>query len=214
MSQANVPAVVNGRNVVIDGNAFKDSGRDPSQGVTAIDVEPNVAKDIAQYIEITNNIIDSTGSTFLHGNGIVVQNGALTRPFGPILVKNNQIVGGELAPTVNGNIAVGIYITSGTENVTVVNNTVRRVAHSGIRLEGTTRNNVAENTLISTGTGGIMAFEVIDTTDSQIVNNVVSVDPKSPAGTSIIQESGKSRNNTYRGNSNGRTPLDPDIRHG
>ena len=179
-------AVVNGRNVTIDGNTFKDSGRNPSQGMTAIDVEPNIEKDIAQRIEITNNTIDSRGSTFLHGNGIVIQNGALTRPFGPILIKNNQIIGGELVPNVSGYIAVGIYITSRTTDVTVINNIIRRVAHSGIRLEGTTRNYVANNTLISTGTGGILAFEVIDTTDSQILNNVVSVDPKSPLGNSVI----------------------------
>src|SRR5207249_4443294 len=205
-------AVVNGRNVTIDGNTFKDSGRNPSQGMTAIDVEPNIEKDIAQNIEITNNTIDSRGSTYLHGNGIVIQNAAATRPFGPILVKNNQIIGGEMVPNVSGNIAVGIYITSQTDNVNVVNNTIQRVAHSGIRLEASTRNYVANNTLVSTGTGGIMAFEITDTTDSKILNNVVRIDPRSPLGTIIIYESGKSRNNIYTGNSNGRAPLDP-IRH-
>jgi parallel beta-helix repeat protein len=206
-------AVVNGRNIIIDGNTFKDSGRDPSQGAVAIDVEPNVEKDIAQHIEITNNTIDSSGSTFLHGNGIVVQNGALTRPFGPILIKNNQIIGGQMVPNISGNIAVGIYMTSRTEDVTVVNNTVRRVAHSGIRLESTTRNYVANNTLVSTGTGGILAFEVIDTTDSKIVDNVVSVDPRSPLGNSVIQETGKSRNNIYSGNTDGKFRINPSIRH-
>lgn len=206
-------AVVNGRNVIIDGNTFKDSGRDTRQGVTAIDIEPNVPSDIIERIEITNNMIDSRGSGFLHGNGIVVQNGAGARTFGPVLVKGNTITGGELVPNLSGNIALGIYVAGQTRDVTVVNNTIQRVAHSGIRLENSTRNYVANNTLVSTGTGGILAFEVINTTDSQILDNVVSVDPNSPLGNSVIQETGNSRNNTYRGNTDGRTPITPNTRH-
>ena len=207
-------AVVNGRNVVIDGNTFKDSGRDVHQGMTPIDVEPNDPSDIAQNIEITNNVIDSRGSTFLHGNGILVQNAAGTHNFGPVMVKNNTIIGGELQPTINGRIATGIYIAGKTRDVSVINNTIRRVAHSGIRLQDSTRNHVAGNKLISTGTGGILAFEVIDTTDSNILDNVVAIDPNSPAGNSVIKETGASRNNTYRGNTDGRTALDPVIAGG
>ena len=202
-------AVVNGRNVVIDGNTFKDSGRDTRQGMTAIDVEPNNPSDIAQRIDITNNTIDSRGSPFLHGNGILVQNGGGTSNFGPVLIKGNTVIGGELVQNVSGNIAVGIYVSGQTQDVSVVNNTVRRVAHSGIRLENSTRNYVANNTLTSTGTGGISAFEVINTTDSKILDNIIAVDPNSLMGTSIIAESGTSRNNLYRGNTNGRTALAP-----
>ena len=97
--------------------------------------------------------------------------------------------------------------------VSVTNNTVRRVLHSGIRLENSTRNNVTGNQLTSTGTGGIPSFDVINTTDSQILNNVVSVAVSSPIGSSIIQESGTSRNNVYKGNTNGNTTLNPIISH-
>jgi parallel beta-helix repeat protein len=202
-------AVVNGRNVVIDANTFKDSGRPGAQGMTAIDVEPNAPSDIAQRIEITNNIIDSRGSGFLHGNGILVQNGAGTSNFGPVLVKNNTVIGGELSLNADGNIATGIYIAGQTQDVTVINNTIRRVAHSGIRLQKSTRNLVANNTLVSTGTGGILAFEIMDTTDSRIFDNVVSVDPNSPKGNSVIKESGACRNNLYRGNTDGKRALAP-----
>jgi parallel beta-helix repeat protein len=202
-------AVVNGRNVVIDGNTFKDSGRDRGQGMTPIDVEPNNPGDIAQRIDITNNIIDSRGSTYLHGNGILVQNGAGTRAFGPVLVKNNTVIGGELLPNVDGNIAIGIYVAGLTQDVTVTNNTIRRVVHSGIRLQKSSRNTVSNNTLVSTGTGGILAFEIIDTSDSRIFDNVVAVDPNSPAGNSVIKESGACRNNLYRGNTDGRRALAP-----
>jgi len=200
-------AVVNGRNVIIDGNKFFDSGRAGAQGMTPIDLEPNHSTDIIQQIQITNNLIDSRGSSFLHGNGILVQNAVGSRAFGPVTVKGNTVIGGELAPNLAGNIAVGIYITSGTQDVTVTDNIVRRVAHSGIRLESSTRNYVANNRLVSTGTGGIYAFEVLNTTDSKILNNIVSVDPNSPLGSSVILERGNSRGNTYTGNTDGRNPI-------
>jgi parallel beta-helix repeat protein len=201
-------AVVNGSNVVIDANTFKDSGRCCAEGMTPIDLEPNDPRDIIRNIEITNNQIDSRGSTFLHGNGILVQNGARTRDFGPVLVKGNTVVGGDLVPNSAGNVATGIYLIN-AQDVTVANNMVRRVAHSGIRLENSTRIYVANNKVISTGTGGILSFEIINTTDSKIFDNVVAVDPNSPMGTSVISQTGTSRNNQYKGNTNGRTPLAP-----
>ena len=207
-------AVVNGRDVKIDGNTFKDSGRLNAQGVgalgmTAIDLEPNDPGDIIRNIEITNNTIDSTNSGFLHGNGILVQNNVRTSGFGPVLVQGNTVIGGRLIPNFAGFVATGIYITAFTQDVKVINNIVRRVAHSGIRLENSTRNYVSGNKLTSTGTGGIYSFEVTNTTDSQILNNVVVVDPNSPVGTEIIVEAGTSARNSYRGNSNSKGSLRP-----
>ncbi|MGB8508635.1 MAG: right-handed parallel beta-helix repeat-containing protein [Pyrinomonadaceae bacterium] len=204
-------AVVNGQNVVIDSNTFKDSGRCCAEGMTPIDLEPNDPRDIIRNIEITNNTIDSRNSNFIHGNGILVQNGARTSGYGPVLVQNNTVIGGELLPPLAGYISVGIYVTAFTENVKIINNTVRRVAHSGIRLENTTRNYVSGNKLISTGTGGIISFEVTNTTDSQIFDNVVAIDPNSPLGTEIIQEAGTAARNSYRGNSSSRGALAPNI---
>jgi len=197
-------AVVNGRNIVIDSNNFKESGRDTRQGMVPIDVEPNDPRDIAQNIQITNNVIDSRGSPYMHGNAIVVQNGAVTRNFGPVTVKGNTIIGDNLID-VGGNIATGIYISA--PNVTVVDNTIQRVSHSGIRIENASHAYVARNKIISAGTGGIFAFEITNTTDSQIVDNVVMVDPRSPLANTAIVEAGTSRNNVYRGNTDGRTPI-------
>jgi parallel beta-helix repeat protein len=193
-------AVVNGRDVKIDGNNFEASGRCCAQGMTAIDLEPNHPSDIIRNIEITNNRIDSTNSGFIHGNGILVQNAVRTKQFGPVLVKNNTVIGGGLIPNSSGFVATGIYIAGFTEDIDVIDNTVSRVAHSGIRLENTTRNRVSGNKLISTGTGGILAFEVTDTTDSEIFDNIITVDPNSPLGTEVIQEAGKSARNTYQRN--------------
>ncbi len=206
-------AVVNGRDVRIESNTFKDSGRLGGPGMTAIDLEPNDPRDIIRNIQIINNTIDSSNSNFLHGNGIVVQNGARTSGFGPVLVKDNTVVGGRLIHNSAGFVATGIYITAFTEDVRVINNTVRRVAHSGIRLEDTTRNYVSGNKLRSTGTGGILAFEVLNTTDSQIFDNVVVVDPNSPLGNEVIREvireAGTSARNSYERNSSSKGLLAP-----
>lgn len=200
-------AVVNGRKVVIDSNKFNDSGRCCLQGMTPIDLEPNDPRDIIRDIEITNNVIDSRHSNFIHGNGILVQNGVHTQGYGPVLVQNNTVIGGELVPNTSGFVSVGIYITAFTENVRVINNTVKRVGASGIRLENTSRNYVSGNKLISTGTGGIISFEITNTTDSQIFDNVVAIDPNSPLGTEIIQEAGTAARNSYRGNSSSKGAL-------
>jgi parallel beta-helix repeat protein len=207
-------AVVNGRDIKIDGNTFKDSGRLNDQGtgalgMTAIDLEPNHPNDIIRNIEITNNTIDSSNSGFIHGNGILVQNGGRTSGYGPVLVKDNTVIGGPLIPNIAGFVATGIYITAFTENVRVINNTVSRVAHSGIRLEDSSRNYVSGNKLTSTGTGGIYSFEVINTTDSQILNNVIVIHPNSPSGTEVIRETGTSARNSYRGNVSSKGPLAP-----
>jgi parallel beta-helix repeat protein len=202
-------AVVNGRDVKIESNTFKDSGRPKAQGMTAIDLEPNDPGDIIRNIQIINNTIDSTNSNFIHGNGIVVQNAVRTRGFGPVMVKDNTVIGGALIPNSAGFVATGIFIVSFTQDVSVINNIIRRVAHSGIRLESSTRNYVSGNKLISTGTGGILAFEVTDTTDSQILNNVVVVDPNSPLGNEVIREAGTSARNSYKGNSSSKGLLGP-----
>ncbi len=202
-------AVVNGRNVKIEGNTFKDSGRPGAQGMTAIDLEPNDPKDIIRNIEILNNTIDSSNSNFIHGNGIVVQNAVRTSGFGPVMIKDNTVIGDALIPNRAGFVATGIFVVSFTQDVSVINNIIRRVAHSGIRLENSTRNFVSGNKLISTGTGGILAFEVTDTTDSQIINNVVTVDPGSPLGNEVIRETGASARNSYKGNSSSEGLLAP-----
>ena len=119
-----------------------------------------------------------------------------------------------MIPNTAGYVATGIYVVSFTQNVSVINNVIRRVAHSGIRLENSTRNYVSGNKLISTGTGGILAFEVTDTTDSQIFNNVVTVDPKSPLGNEVIREAGASARNSYKGNSSSEGLLAPSTAGG
>jgi hypothetical protein len=182
-------------------------------------------------------VIDLRGSGFMHGNGILAQNSARTADFEPILIKGNKVIGGNLEPGIGGNIGIGIFVLHYAQDLTIVDNTVQRVSYSGIQLQNTTRNYV--NKLISTGAGGLIsrgslawdaglsilglkqairtiidanvAFDIIDTTDSKIFDNVVLVDPNSPAATSVIRETGASRNNLYKGNTDGHTILTPTV---
>jgi len=200
-------ALVNGRNVLIEENTFKESGRAGAPSMSTIDLEPNDATDIIRNVTIRNNLIDSRNSPFLHGNGILVQNAVKTSDYGPVLVEGNTIIGGDFLPHVGGLIASGIYLIF-VQNVRVVGNTVKRVAHSGIRVHGGSDNVVANNTIVSAGTGGILAFMVMDSARNQITDNDITIDPNSPMGTIVIEESGAaSRDNVYRGNRSGRTPL-------
>jgi hypothetical protein len=87
---------------------------------------------------------------------------------------------------------------------------VQRVAHCGIRLEYASRVRVLRNKIVSAGTGGLLSFDVKDTSDSEIIDNVITVDPRSPIGLEVIHETGTSSSrNVYRGNTNGRTPITP-----
>jgi parallel beta-helix repeat protein len=196
--------VVNGRRITFRQNTFLRTGKlctgGPCEGVSSIDVEPNTASDAARDITIEGNLIDSSKSPFLHGNGIVIQNGAKA-DFGNVVVKGNRIIAWppEQPPT-STRMASGIWI-SGVHDVTISDNHIARAAHSGIRLEGSVRVTVERNTLAGTGTGGILSFEVMNTTDCRFAFNRVTTDPKFPYwGMDVIKETGTSDRNVYEGN--------------
>lgn len=196
--------VVNGQRIIFRRNKFLRPGKTcadgkPCEGVTPIDIEPNTASDVVKEIDIEDNFIDSSNSTFLHGNGILVQNGVGIRDYGPVRVRRNRLRGGPLERLVSGNMASGIYLVRAT-NTLVSENEIVRVGHSGIRLDGCSKVVIEKNTLVSTGTGGIMSFEVASTVDSRIAFNSVTVDSRSPAGRGVIIETGASDRNVYEGN--------------
>jgi Right handed beta helix region len=192
--------VVNGREITFKHIIVLDMGKlcggNPCEGATAFDVEPNVSQDAASNITITDCWIDSSNSSFLHGNGILIQNGVGVPDFGPVTVTRNHVDGGP-----HYRIATGIYVTG--QNTTVTDNYVTRVGHSGLRLEGATGNQVERNELVSTGTGGIHAFEITNSSGNTIRSNTVRVDPQWPLGNGIMVELGKSDRNIYKGNAVG-----------
>lgn len=193
--------VVNGQNIIYRRNKFLRAGKlcvgeKPCEGVSCIDIEPNNDTDHARDILIEDTVIDSSDSPFLHGNGVVIQNGARA-DFGNVTVRRLKILGFRMDAPPASRITSGIYLLH-VNDVVLSDNEIFRAAHSGIRIENSVRVTVERNTLVATGTGGIFSFEVLNTTDSQF--NFNQVRPQGLYGTGNIVETGNSNRNTYKGN--------------
>lgn len=194
--------VVNGQKIIFRRNKFFRTGKlcaggTGCEGAVSIDVEPNNSSDVARDILIEDILIDSTNSPFLHGNGIMIQNGVHAN-FGNVTLSRITVIGGPLT-TNYSNIASGIYLAN-VNNVIVRDAYVQRVGHSGFRVESSKNITVERVKLVSTGTGGILSFEVYNTTDSRFAFNSVTVDPHSPLGRGLINETHDSNRNVFEGN--------------
>lgn len=192
-------ALVNGKNIVFEGNRFMTSGQVGGPGNTNIDLEVNEDTDRLENVIIRNNLIDVRNSEVSPtGNGIVVQSTSGTPYVGPILVEKNTIIGGETQGTVTNVLSNGIYIFGITmRDVTIRDNTIRRTGQSGIRIEGT-RIIVSNNQLVDVGGGGTPGFVVV-ATNSQIIGNTLTYSGNGPAdGRMMILEG--SRGNIYQNN--------------
>jgi len=192
-------ALVNGRNIIFEGNRFVASGQTGGPGNTNIDLEPNEATDHLENVIIRNNLIDVRDSEMpTTGNGIVVQATSGTSYVGPILVENNKIIGGSIQGVVTNHLSNGIYVFGPTmRNVTIRNNVITRTGQSGISIEGT-RITVTNNQLNDVGGGGTPGFTV-NATDCQIVNNTYTYSGNGPADGRIVV-SANSNNNTFKNN--------------
>lgn len=191
-------ALVNGKNIVFEGNRFIKSGQQGGPGSTNIDLEPNEVGDHIENVVIRNNTIDVRNSEVpTTGNGIVVQSGD-TPYVGQILVENNTIIGGSIVGNVTNVLSNGIYVFGKTmRDVTIRNNVITRTGQSGIRIEGTGIN-VTGNRLTDVGGGGIPGF-VVAATNSQIINNTFTYSGLGPAdGTMLILPG--SKGNVYQNN--------------
>jgi len=167
-------ALVNGKNITFEGNRFIASGQAGGPGNTNIDVEPNGSADHLENIIIRNNFIDVHESEMpTTGNGIVVQATTGTKYVGPILIENNQIIGGVADGNVTNVLSNGIYVFGETmRDVTIRNNVITRTGQSGISIEGI-RIVVSDNKLRDVGGGGIPGFRV-SAHNSRIVNNTLT----------------------------------------
>ncbi len=192
-------ALVNGKNIVFEGNRFITSGQRGGPGSTNIDLEPNGETDRLENVVIRNNTIDVRNSELpTTGNGIVVQATTGTPYVGPILIENNTIIGGSIQGTITNVLSNGIYVFGATmRNVTIRNNVITRTGQSGIRIEGT-QIKVIDNRLTDVGGGGIPGFVVL-ATDSQIINNTFTYSGAGPADGTVLILPGSKRN-IYRNN--------------
>jgi parallel beta helix pectate lyase-like protein len=187
-------ALVNGKNILIEGNRFMTSGQVGGPGNTNIDLEVNEGEDRLENVIIRNNLIDVRNSEMSPtGNGIVANSTSGTPYVGPILIERNTIIGGETQGTITNVLSNGIYIFGTTmRNVTIRNNTIRRTGQSGIRVEGS-HLVVTNNQLFDVGGGGTPGFVVI-ATDSQITGNSFTYSGAGPADGSMHVLPGSARN--------------------
>jgi hypothetical protein len=185
-------ALVNGKNIVFEGNRFLTSGQVGGPGNTNIDLEVNEGTDRLENVVIRNNLIDVRNSEVSPtGNGIVAQSTSGTPYVGPILIEKNTIIGGETEGTVTNVLSNGIYVFGITmRDVTIRDNTIRRTGQSGIRIEGT-RIIVSNNQLFDVGGGGTPGFVVV-ASNSQIVGNTLTYSGKGPVdGTLLVMPESK-----------------------
>ena len=192
-------ALVNGKNIVFEGNRFVKSGQVGGPGNTNIDLEVNEGEDRLENVIIRNNVIDVRDSDVSPtGNGIVVNSTSGTPYVGPILIEKNTIIGGETVGKITNYMSNGIYVFGSTiRNVTIRDNTIRRTGQSGIRIEGT-RFVVRDNQLFDVGGGGTPGFVVV-ATDSQIVNNSMTYSGAGPADNRMMILEG-SKGNVFQNN--------------
>jgi hypothetical protein len=187
-------ALVNGRNILIEGNRFITSGQVGGPGNTNIDLEVNESADRLENVIIRNNVIDVRNSEMTPtGNGIVANSTSGTPYVGPILIEKNTIIGGETVGTITNVMSNGIYVFGTTmRDVTIRDNTIRRTGQSGIRIEGT-RIVVSNNQLFDVGGGGTPGFVVL-ATNSQIIGNTFTYSGAGPADGSIQVLPGSAHN--------------------
>ncbi len=191
-------ALVNGRNIVFEGNRFMTSGQRGGPGNTNIDLETNEGADHLENVIIRNNLIDVRDSERSPtGNGIVVQATSGTPHVGQILIEKNTIIGGSIVGTITNVLSNGIYVFGGMKDVTIRNNVITRTGQSGIRIEGV-RIVVDGNQLTDAGGGGNVSFYV-DATDSQVINNTFTYSGRGPAD-STMEITATSRNNVFQNN--------------
>ncbi len=187
-------ALVNGRNIVFEGNRFLTPGQAGGPGSTNIDLEVNEAADHLENVTIRNNLIDVRNSELpTSGNGIVVQATSGTPYVGPILIEKNTIIGGETQGTITNVLSNGIYIFGNTmRDVTIRDNTIRRTGQSGMRIEGT-HIIVSNNQMFDVGGGGIPGF-VVQATNSQFIGNSLSYSGAGPIDSQLQILPGSARN--------------------
>ena len=192
-------ALVNGRNIIFEGNRFMTSGQRGGPGNTNIDLETNEPSDHLENVIIRNNLIDVRNSEMTPtGNGIVVQSTTGTALLGPVLVERNTIIGGETQGTVTNVLSNGIYVYGDKmRDVTIRDNTIRRTGQSGIRIEGT-HIVVTNNQLTDVGGGGIPGF-VVAGTNNQITGNTVTNTGNGPVDNRMVILEG-SRGNIFQNN--------------
>lgn len=193
-------ALVNGRDILFEGNRFLASGQRGGPGSTNIDLETNEGRDHLENVVIRRNLIDVRDSEISPtGNGIVIQATSGTPHIGNIVVEENTIIGGSITGTITNVLSNGIYVFGSTmRGVTIRNNVITRTGQAGINLEGT-QLTVINNKLTDVGGGGTPGFFVQSVTNSRISGNTLTYSGSGPVDGRMLV-TGNSRGNVYENN--------------
>jgi hypothetical protein len=195
-------ALVNGRDILFEGNKFLASGQKGGPGSSNIDLEVNEGSDHLENVIIRNNYIDVRGSEISPtGNGIIVQASSGTPYVGNILIERNTIIGGSNTGVITNVLSNGIYVFGTTmRDVIIRGNSITRTGQAGINIQGSNLT-VVDNLLTDVGGGGTPGFLVQGVTRSRIVNNRVSYTDVGPFDGRMLITHG-SRDNVIQGNTN------------
>ncbi len=191
---------VNGQNIVIENNKIINPGQTGGPGCVPIDIEANHSTDRNRHITIKGNLISAAGS---HGilNGIVVQNGAGTPDFGPVIVDSNTVIGARMSDDDNHIVNAHIYIATAT-NTRVTNNKLVR-GYNCLQVEGTTDSLFEGNQITSCGFTGAHSIYVFNSSRNVFRHNTITIDSTDNLGAGEdrhIVEGGTSTANRYDGN--------------
>lgn len=182
-------AVVNGKNIILEGNIFRDPSQTGGVGCTAIDLEVNdLGNDYMENILVVNNTLDARNAALVpHGNFIAYQPG--TAHTGPARISGNMAVS-------DFRTSNGVVLTSNATDVEISGNYLNGMGQKGLDLLGT-RIRAFNNILKNTGTGGSDSLHVESMTDSRIYGN----DLFSPVlGNDMIVEGAGCSGNLFYGN--------------
>jgi hypothetical protein len=199
--------VVNGQRVQIINNVIKDHNRISGSNGTGIDLETNANSDTLKNITIEGNTLDFRNSPQPSaGNGINIQSSG-QKNYGPVVVRNNTLIGDELTATAAGHMVYGIIVTAGTKNVTIVNNTIQRTSNSGIAAYGT-QHTIEGNKLISVSRPAENpALHLIGATNCVVRNNTIRTGLVAAGDNGKIAETSGADANTFEANISAHAPA-------
>lgn len=199
--------VVNGQHVQITNNLIKDHNRLSGSNGTGIDLETNANSDTLKDITIEGNTLDFRNSPQPSaGNGINIQSSG-QKNYGPVVVKNNTLIGDDLTATAAGHMVYGIIVTAGTKHVTIVNNTIQRTSNSGIAAYGT-HHVIEGNKLISVSRAADnAAINLIGATNCVVKNNTIKTGLVALGDNGRIAETSGANSNIFEANISANAPT-------
>lgn len=187
-------ALVNGRDVNIEGNRFV--GVQPGSSTAYVDLEINAPYDRIENFRVMNNTFDSSASTPSANRWPIVMYGANTNP-GPGIISNNVIMGG----TGNHVCTPTNAIFVGAENVMITSNSIKYFCHAGILLPSSAQHNIVSNNVLKyTGDPAVITVEG---QYNYVTNNIVDgfqTSPDTEGYFAQIAETSTANNNIFAGN--------------